>query len=270
MKTQRNGFGQRILPILLTFALVSIPAAHAYTSISIEYADWGAVTWFYFDETGYITDNNNSCGTDPYSQCFSVQLNTDTAAGNQANFDQAALEVYPTISYWQVWLGCPVSGACYVNQEPSSSYEFDTSDLNSTSNVIVLGINAGDSGQSYSITSCNYEFTQPSYSFEFFILNTSTCTSSDAWTDQVGSGTEKFTDTAWTYMQSVDVGIFNDADATFHHTQETGELFDDNEYTYTGDSGSLTGETSNMNFHDGTLGSVVPLCYYSPDQSAPC
>jgi hypothetical protein len=249
---------------------MSIPAAHAWNTISISTADYGAVTWFYFNETGYITDSLHGCGTSHLSQCFTEQLNTNTTPGNMPNFYQAVLNVVPDGNggwLWDGWIGCCDSGGGYTYLGGSSSGSADSM-LNSTNNVFVMAINAGSSGNSYSITSCNYQFTQPAYSFEFFVLNLSTCTASHALTLEPTSS--DFTNSQFSYMQSVAVGNGGGSNSVFKHTQITGELFDANEYTYTGSGTSLTAETSDMVFHDGTLGSVVPLCYHSSDASAPC
>src|SRR5438270_13234876 len=89
--------------------------------------------------------------------------------------------------------------------------------LNGTTNdIFVMAIDSGSTGVGWGITSCNYAFTQPAYSFEFFILNLSTCTISHSFTDSLSSS---HFPALSSNMQSVPVGEGGGTSATFKHTQ---------------------------------------------------
>jgi hypothetical protein len=251
---------------VLLFSLTILPTVFAtsYDSVTVSPTNYSVATWFYFDETGYIIDNGNNC-IPAGSPCFSVQLNVDTAVDSLPNFYQALLSVEPDGLIWSDYIGCSGMSCSYSNT-PSSG--FSSSAINSTNNIFVMSIDSGSSSASWTITSCNYGFTTPAYSFKFLLLSLSACTASNIWTDTPGSS--YFAGNKFTYMQNVPVGFYDESAATFHHTQMVGEYFDTSTGTYTGSSSDLTGETSNMVFKVGTLGTVVPMCYYSTDVSAPC
>ena len=261
----------KVFAVLGAILLMSVSQVYGYQSFSLSSSDYGVLTYWYFNETGYTTDSQNQCGSPPLpvSQCFSFQLNTDTSVGTTANFYQAVLSVYPGSIAWTDWIGCPPPGQGSCAYQGGHSITGGRSLLNGTTNdIFVMAIDPNQYGVAWGITSCSYSFTQPAYSFEFFILNLSTCTASNSFTDSLPSS--YFPSSTFSYIQSVPVGLAGGSSATFKHTQVTGELFNRLLGTYTGSSNTLTAESSNIVLKDGTLGHVVPLCYYSPDVSAPC
>ncbi len=229
---------------------------------------YGVVTWFYFDETGYITDSGNNCGNTTLSQCFTYQLNTNTSPTTQGDFNQAIMySDYHTV-YWNDFIGCNNTSCNYYGVGTTYSPTWSNSYFNNTNNVFVLAINAGSSSIGWGVTSCNTQFTESGYTFQYFVLNLSTCSSSKSYYETPGA--TYFTGNKYTLSESVGVGWGGGSNSTFKHTQVTGELFNQNVGYYSGTTSTLTAEGSNMVDHFGTFGSVVPICYHSPDVSAPC
>ena len=263
-----------IFAVIAILALVTPSIAfadHTYESVTVSPTDYAVLTHFFFQESGTTTDSQSQCAIfPPLSPCFTVQLNTDDSSFGLSNFYQSILYADPSELFWGDAIGCSSTSCTFLKTSLSLSpmITFSNSWLNDSNKVFVLVVNAGSSSETWGITSCNYSFTTPAYSFDHLVLDVSTCTASDRWTDTPPSG--DFTGSAFTYMQVTPVGFGNASKATFHHTQKRGELFNHGLGTYTGSSYTLTGETSNIVLNDGTLGTVVPLCYYSPDVSAPC
>ena len=255
----------QITAIVVLVFITTVPGASAFETIQLSTGDHGVLTWYYFNELGYTTDSANQCGTN-VSPCFSYQLNTDLIVGNVANFYQGVMIVTPSTWWWEAFIGCPTSGSC--SYAASSASYYSPSMLNSSNNVFVMAIDAGSNSLSWGVTSCNNQFTEPAYSFEFFVLSMSACTVSDSST--ITPGSSYFTGYTFPYIQSVPVGVGGGSSATFEQTQITGELFNHNLGSYSAYQYTLTGETSNIALSTGSLGSVVPLCYHSPDVSAPC
>jgi len=260
----------RIGALLIAGFLLSIPAVHATAAggvFSISRTDSSIATWFYFvDAAGHITTSGYSG-----SPTFSYQLNSyDSATDTDSGYQMLLYGVPGPYLQFDDAIGCAYGGTC--EYYPSAGTDFGGSIINSTSPVYVFAeaINAGSTTEGYTITSCNVSFNVPEYSFYGVVINMSTCSiiSADTWYDPVSQG--DWYSSSITYLQSVPVGYAGDA--TFHHTEIKGELFQYEDYNddYSSSAQTITNEGTNVNLDFGTIGDVIPLCYYSPDASNPC
>ena len=262
-----NRVSTKVAALLVGTLILLVPAVHAttYTAISISRTDSSVSTWFTFKEAGHIT--SSSSGDCSGSQCFSYQLNTmGSSLSDYSNFYQAIMFSIAGYLYFNDEIGCNGTSCAYG----ADGSEFST-DVNNTNDVFVLAINAGSSTEGYTVTSCNVSFNVGAQTFYGMVINMSTCTTSNTFSDN-GATQGDWGSSAIYYLESVGVGTINSAHATFHTTQITGEMFQYEDYSddYSTVNANLTGETSNLHFNFGTFGDVIPLCYYSPDTTNPC
>ncbi len=167
---------------LLLAAPIHVIFATTYDStITISPSDTGALTWFRFDELGDVNDSTGDCGVE--SPCFSFQLNTDTSTTSGANFYQALMYVYPDHVYWNWAIGCDPT----CSYEGSGSSNFNPSLLNNSENVFIMAINDGSSSIGWGATSCDTSIDEAAYSFQFLVVNLSSCGTSDGWSGNPGS-----------------------------------------------------------------------------------